>query len=156
MPIKFLYELDSISKLLNILFHSCHRNYYVSLTQSTRTITWVPVFSALLETVEWRWLSQIFLVSLCLHSRTRHFLKLKAAFSKNLKILFITPGSNPILALKMSIPWVKLKTQICILVQIKSLFDMISILSLNLCYILLTSYQSKDNLTSMSTRLRNT
>ena len=52
MPIKFLYELDSISKFLNILLHSCHRKYYVTLTQSTRTITWVPVFSALLETVE--------------------------------------------------------------------------------------------------------
>ena len=33
---------------------------YVSVTQSIMTVTWVALFNASLETVEWRWLSQIF------------------------------------------------------------------------------------------------
>ena len=53
-------NLILLQKSLNTSFDSYHRDYYLnethilyeSLTHSTRAITWVPLFNALLETVE--------------------------------------------------------------------------------------------------------
>ena len=85
---------------------------HASLIESTKTVAWVPLFNALLETVEWWWLSQIFmdwgpnfasyswypfytklLVLLCMHSRT-WLLSLWEALSHNLKILVIIAANT--------------------------------------------------------------
>ena len=86
---------------------------HASLIESTKTVAWVPLFNALLETVEWWWLSQIFmdwgpnftsyswypfytklLVLLCMHSRTWPLLRLWEALSHNLKILVIIAANT--------------------------------------------------------------
>ena len=95
---------------------------HASLIESTKTVAWVPLFNALLETVEWWWLSQIFmdwgpnfascswypfytklLVLLCMHSRTWPLLRLWEALSHNLKILVIIAANIPILTYKISV-----------------------------------------------------